>query len=163
MPTEPPNKMKRLGDESHMEGSPTTDTRVKMTKGIMSIGKRQRFFIRFDMWYGILSSALFLPPSSSYIEVDSERVHIQMGWAFRSSFPRAAVASAAQTHESPLSRGVHGFAGRWLVNGSGQGILTLDLTPSQRGYVMGFPVRLRQLLVSVAEPVALAEALRNSA
>ncbi|HYS43059.1 MAG TPA: hypothetical protein VEM32_03670, partial [Geobacteraceae bacterium] len=74
-----------------------------------------------------------------------------------------AVASAAETHESPLSRGVHGFAGRWLVNGSGRGILTIDLTPSQRGYVMGFPVRLRQLMVSVADPVALAAVLRNSA
>ena len=132
-------------------------------KGIMNSGRPQRFPIRFDMWYGILSSALFLPPSSSYIEVDSEQVHVRMGWAFRSSFPRAAVASAAETHERPLSRGVHGFAGRWLVNGSGQGILTIDLTPSQRGYVMGFPVRLRKLMVSVAEPAALAAALRNSA
>ena len=134
-----------------------------MTKGIMSSGRPQRFPIRFDVWYGILSSALFLPPSSSYVEVDSEQVSVRMGWAFRSRFPRAAVASASETHERPLSRGVHGFAGRWLVNGSGQGILTIDLTPSQRGYVMGFPVRLRQLMVSVAEPVALAAVLRNSA
>ncbi|WP_198134478.1 hypothetical protein [Geotalea uraniireducens] len=57
---------------------------------------------------------------------------------------------------------MHGFAGRWLVNGSGQGILTIDLTPTQRGYVMGFPVRLRQLMVSVAEPATLAAALRGS-
>ena len=134
-----------------------------MTKGIMSSGGRQRFSIRFDEWYGILSSALFLPPSSSYVEVDREEVRVQMGWAFRSRFPKAAVASAAEAHESPLSRGVHGFAGRWLVNGSGQGILAIDLTPSQRGYVMGFPVRLRQLMVSVADPVALAAVLRNSA
>ena len=134
-----------------------------MTKGIMRSGGPQRFSILFDEWYGILSSALFLPPSSSYVEVDSEEVRVQMGWAFRSHFPKAAVASAAETHESTLSRGVHGFAGRWLVNGSGQGILTIDLTPSQRGYVMGFPVRLRQLMVSVADPVALAAVLRNSA
>jgi len=47
---------------------------------------------------------------------------------------------------------VHGFAGRWLVNGSGRGILTLDLKPAQRGYVMGFPVRLRELQVSLERP-----------
>ncbi len=85
-----------------------------------------------------------------------------MGWAFRAHFPRAAVALAAETQKSPLSRGVHGFAGRWLVNGSGRGILTIDLTPAQRGYVLGFPVRLRQLMVSVKEPSALAAALMNS-
>jgi hypothetical protein len=54
---------------------------------------------------------------------------------------------------------VHGFAGRWLVNGLGQGILIIDLTPPQRGYVMGLPVRLRQLMVSVADPTSLAPAL----
>jgi hypothetical protein len=62
----------------------------------------------------------------------------------------------------PISRGVHGIAGRWLVNGSGQGLLTIDLMPNQRAYVIGFPVRLRRLLVSVADPVALVEALRTS-
>jgi hypothetical protein len=122
----------------------------------------QRFPIQFDTWYGILSSALFLPPASSYVEVSDEEVRVRMGWAFRSHFPRTAVALAAETHERPLSRGVHGFRGRWLVNGSGQGILTINLTPPQRGYVMGFPVRLRQLMVSVAEPASLAASLMRS-
>ena len=125
--------------------------------------RSQRFPIQFDAWYGILSSALFLPPSSSYVEVNGEEVRVRMGWAFRCRFPRAAVALAAETHGHPLSRGVHGFAGRWLVNGSGRGILTIDLTPTQRGYVMGFPVRVRQLMVSVVEPAALLAALRSSA
>lgn len=128
----------------------------------MSSGMTQRFPIRFDEWYGILSSALFLPPSSSYLEVDGEQVQVQMGWAFRSRFPKSAITAVAETDKKPLSRGVHGFAGRWLVNGSGRGILTIDLTPSQRGYVMGFPVRLRQLMVSVSDPAALAAILRNS-
>jgi hypothetical protein len=124
--------------------------------------KPQRFPIHFDRWYGILSSALFLPPVSSYVEVNAGEVRVQMGWAFRSHFPRAAIALAAETHERPLSRGVHGFAGRWLVNGSGRGILTIYLKPAQRGYVMGFPVRLRELMVSVAEPSALAAALMSA-
>ena len=122
----------------------------------------RRFPIRFDDWYRVLSTALFLPPSSAYVEVDGDGVHVRMGWAFRSRFPRSAIASATEAHDRPVSRGVHGFAGRWLVNGSGQGLLTIDLTPWQRGYVMGFPVRLGRLIVSVAEPVALAAALRTS-
>jgi hypothetical protein len=124
--------------------------------------KPQRFPIRFDTWYGIVSSALFLLPASSYIEVSDEEVRVQMGWAFRSRFPKSAIALAAETFERPLSRGVHGFAGRWLVNGSGQGILTISLTPPQRGYVMGFPVRIRELMVSVAEPSVLAATLMSS-
>jgi hypothetical protein len=43
------------------------------------------------------------------------------------------------------------------VNGSGEGILAGDLEPSQQARVLGVPVRLRQLLVSVDDPDALAE------
>lgn len=85
-----------------------------------------------------------------------------MGWAFRSHFLKTSVASAIETNKRPLSRGVHGFAGRWLVNGSGQGILAINLIPAQRGYVMGFPVRLKQLMVSIMEPAALAAELQSS-
>jgi hypothetical protein len=123
--------------------------------------KPQRFPIRFDPWYRSLSSALLLPPARSFIDVDDDEARVQMGWAFRSRFPRAAVAGASETHAHPLSRGVHGFAGRWLVNGSGRGLLTIDLTPTQRGYVLGLPVRVRQLIVSVAEPSALTAALAS--
>jgi hypothetical protein len=121
----------------------------------------QRFPIRFDAWYRMLSRALFLPPSSSYVEVSEREVRVRMAWAFRSHFPRSAVAVTTKTDKKPLSRGVHGFAGRWLVNGSAEGILIIHLSPAQRGYVMGFPVRLRELMVSVAEPEALAAALRH--
>lgn len=122
----------------------------------------RRFPIRFDPWYRVLSAALFLSPSRSYVELVGEHVDVQMGWAFRARFPRSAVALAVETRMSVLSRGVHGFAGRWLVNGSSAGILTIDLSPPQRAYVMGFPVRLRQLLVSMEAPAALATMLRPS-
>jgi hypothetical protein len=120
----------------------------------------QRFPIRFDTWYRLLSSSLFIPPSDSYVELDGEDVVVRMAWAFRARFPRSTVASAALLKTKPMSRGVHGFAGRWLVNGSGDGILTLDLNPPQRGYTLGVPIRLRQLMVSVDDPGALTDALR---
>ena len=47
------------------------------------------------------------------------------------------------------------------MNGSGQGIVSIDLEPRQRGYVVGFPVRLRNLLVSVEDPAGLMAALRK--
>lgn len=123
------------------------------------MSKIQRFPIRFDDWYRVVSIAVFLRPSSAYVIVDGDNVEVRMGWAFRSRFPRAAVASAAETHRSVMSRGVHGFASRWLVNGSSEGLLTIEMASRQRAYVMGLPVRLRTLIVSVDEPAALASAL----
>jgi hypothetical protein len=84
-----------------------------------------------------------------------------MGWAFCASFERSAVARTELLARHPSSRGVHGFAGRWLVNGSGAGIVTLHLHPTQRARVLGFPVRLREVMVSVDEPEALAARLRE--
>ncbi len=131
-------------------------------EGIISGEHAKKFPILFEDWYGLLSRALFISPLKSYVEVGSRQVCVRMSWAFKACFPRSAVMSAAESQNHPLSRGVHGFAGRWLVNGSGKGIVTIDLQPSQRATVMGFPVRLRQLMVSVAEPGALVAALGNS-
>ena len=118
-----------------------------------------RFPIRFDAAYRILSTALFLAPSDSFVEVAGDQVQVRMAWGFRPRFRKSAVVSATEHQKKPLSRGVHGFAGRWLVNGSGQGVVDITLEPSQRGYVMGFPVRLRNLLVSVEDPIGLMTAL----
>ena len=115
--------------------------------------------ISFDGWYRVLSSIVGLLPSASYLNVETEEVEVRMGWAFRSRFPRSAVVSASEVGRRPLSRGVHGFAGRWLVNGSGRGVVGIQLNPRQRAYVLGFPVRLKLLMVSVAEPPALVLAL----
>ena len=119
----------------------------------------RRFPISFDAGYRALSSLLLLSPSRSYVEVDGQEVLVRMGWAFSSRFSRRAVVSVTESASTPMSRGVHGFGGRWLVNGSGRGILSVKLNPSQRAYVTGFPIRLRELLVSVEEPRIVAEAL----
>jgi hypothetical protein len=119
-----------------------------------------RFPIRFDPWFRVLATGLFMSPSDSYLELGGGEVQVRMSWAFRARFPRAAVASVSELHRRPLSRGVHGLAGRWLVNGSGRDIVSIDLEPRQRAYVLGFPVSLRQLLVSVEEPAGLLRALK---
>ena len=118
-----------------------------------------RFPIRFDRAYRVLSTALLLPPSSSWVELEGSEVRVRMGWGFRARFPRSAIASVSRYPRRPISRGVHGFAGRWLVNGSGDGILSLELDPPQRAFVLGFPVRLRILLVSVDDPDGLSATL----
>jgi hypothetical protein len=118
-----------------------------------------RFPILFGPVYAGLSRAVLLPPSSSFVEIDGDEVRVRMGWAFRARFPRSAVRSAAPSTLRPLSRGVHGQGGRWLVNGSAEGLVELVLDPRQRAYVLGFPVALRQLIVSVETPAALTAAL----
>ena len=126
----------------------------------MNTSSPTRFPIRFERWYGALSSALLLRPADSWVELSGDEVECRMGWAFRARFPRASVKAARRFAGQPLSRGVHGFAARWLVNGSGQDLVELELEPTQRARVLGVPVRLRQLLVSVEAPDALLARLR---
>jgi hypothetical protein len=117
--------------------------------------------LAFDRWYAALSSALLLPPKNAYIEVRDDEVECRMGWAFLARFPRAAVARVTRDPRQPLSRGVHGYAGRWLVNGSGGPLVAIELEPPQRARVLGVPVTLRQLLVSVAHPSRLEASLAS--
>ncbi|MGC4117946.1 MAG: hypothetical protein QM765_26040 [Myxococcales bacterium] len=119
----------------------------------------QRFPIRFDKAYGWLSTVFLMPPSSSYVEVVGDQVEARMGPSFLARFPLSAVNSAGERHAFTLSRGVHGWAGRWLVNGSGQGLVSIRLEPKQSARVLGFPVGLRELIVSVDDPAGLIRAL----
>ncbi len=123
----------------------------------------QRFSIRFDPWYRALSWATAVPPTSAYVEVDEETVLVRMGWAFHAQFPRAAIASTGRLESSPMGWGVHGFAGRWLVNGSRRGIVLFELAPRQRARVLGLPVALQQLMISLDDPDGLGAALQPSA
>jgi hypothetical protein len=119
-----------------------------------------RFPIRFDAAYALLSRTLFISPSDSYVEVAGDEVSVRMGWAFRARVARSRITRTFLVGERVFAtRGVHGWDGRWLVNGAGDGILAIELEPRQRAYVMGFPIRLRELRVSVEDPSALAAAL----
>jgi hypothetical protein len=122
-----------------------------------------RFPIKFDAPYARLSRSLFISPADSYVEIEGGRVSVKMGWAFRATFDRSRITGTSLPGKRILlTRGVHGWAGRWLVNGAGDGIVEIDLEPGQRAFVTGFPVRLRKLQVSVEDPSALAAALTAS-
>jgi hypothetical protein len=114
-----------------------------------------RFTIRFTG----LNKALHLlgmTRGSSYVEVDAGHVAVRMGPWFRTRFERGQVVSADETpHPMLLGWGVHGWRGRWLVNGSSSGIVRLRLEPDARARVIGVPVRLRELLVAVDDPTGL--------
>ena len=58
-----------------------------------------------------------------------------------------------------VTAGAHGWRGRWLVNGASSPIVAIRLRSPTRAWVAGYPVRLREVLVSVADPDALIAAL----
>jgi hypothetical protein len=118
------------------------------------------FTIRFDTFSRLLMTPMGMGRRRSRVRIDDDTVHARMGWAFRATFPPSAVAATERPARAPLSRGVHGWRGSWLVNGAGRPLVDITLQPVQRARVCGFPVRLSHLIVSVDDPGGLVEALR---
>lgn len=120
-----------------------------------------KFPIRFSSGNGILFRGLLIPPSSAFVELDDETIRVQLGWAFSARIPRRLVARAGPGKRPtiPLTAGAHGWNGRWLVNGAPDGIVALELTERVRAHTAGFPIRLRQLAVSLDDPDGFLAAL----
>ena len=118
-----------------------------------------RFEFRFDGLSAVLLKVLGCGPRRSYIEVSDETLRVRLGWSFRATVPRSSIRSAELSTAHPISRGAHGWGGRWLVNGSGKGLVTLTIEPHSRAHAVGFPVKLRQLTVSVQAQDELIRAL----
>lgn len=104
-------------------------------------------------WTWVLASC-FLPPRSAFIEIDGDAIHVRMGYAFRTQFARGDI-STVEPRGSVVSVGVHGWRGRWLVNGANSPIARIVLAPPRSAFVLGVPVRLSELLVSVDDVAGL--------
>ena len=118
----------------------------------------------FPFRYGVfrpLLSVLAAGPRFSSVVVDGDTVRVRMGPSFRADFPRASVRDVRPFTGLAGGIGVHGWRGRWLVNGSIRGIVTIDIDPPVRAHVLGVPVRLKTLDVSVESPEELIAALRR--
>jgi len=118
-----------------------------------------RIPIRYCAPWSWLLPILLLPARLSYIRIDGDTVRVRLGWAFRAKFPRADVVDVAK-HRPVVSIGAHGWNGRWLVNGAHRPIAAIQLAQPARARVMGFPVKLTELLVSVEDRDLLREVLR---
>jgi hypothetical protein len=120
-----------------------------------------RFPIRYNPAARVLLGAIFIRPTGSFVEVSEREVSVRMGWGFRASFARSSVVRCSEGIKGILlGLGIHGFGGKWLVNGSLDGLVSLQLSPAQRAYVLGVPVKLRELQVSLVEPEALLNVLQ---
>lgn len=119
------------------------------------------FAIRYDRLLRPLFTALGTGPGLSRAVVGADELHVGMGWAFRGRVPLSAVVSA-RTERIPLLMGVgvHGWGGRWAVNGSRSGAVRVDVDPPSRARVCGLPVQLRTLWLSLVDPDAFVAAVR---
>ena len=117
--------------------------------------------LRYERWFLPFSVPFGLGPKRSEVRVDGDTLRVKMGWGFRADIPLASIANAEPNDDRVYSWGVHGWRGRWLVNGSSNGVVELTIDPPARAYVMGAPVTLRTLWVAVTDPDALIEACTN--
>jgi hypothetical protein len=118
-----------------------------------------RIPILYSRGYGLVLALMGLPQRGAYIELDDTLVRVRLGWAFHASFNRKRVESAERTPDVLMTAGAHGWRGRWLVNGASGPIVTIRLRDPSSAFVLGFPTRLREIAVSVADPDALIAAL----
>jgi hypothetical protein len=106
-----------------------------------------------------LLSALGMGPGFSRVELDNDTLHVVMGWAFRAAIPVGQITGVRQRGGLVGGIGVHGWRGRWLVNGATTGLLVITIDPPVRAWATGFPVQLRELTLSLEDPDALSVAL----
>ncbi len=111
-----------------------------------------RFPIRFGRFNAALMSLFGMNPGNSFVEVDGHEVRVQMGRGFRATIPRSSIVEARRRGYVWWAYGVHGGAGRWIVNGSGHNIVTVRIEPPVAARVLGVPIRLRELWVSLEDP-----------
>jgi hypothetical protein len=124
----------------------------------------QRFAISYGgmAWLATLSG---VGPRSSGVEVDSDKISVRMGSAFRLDIPRDRVRSVRRSQARVGgTRGVHGMSGRWLVNGSASGLVEVVVEPpcrTERGLSTAFlRAKVHVLTLSLVDPDRFIAALQ---
>lgn len=89
------------------------------------------------------------------LEVGPDLVRVRMSWGFPADVPRASIRSVRRERNANTNIGVHGWRGRWLVNGAAGPLVALVVEPTVCSRVLGIPVGLSELFVSVDDPDAV--------
>jgi hypothetical protein len=106
-----------------------------------------------------LLAALGMGPGLSHVELDGDTLRVRMGWAFRAVIPVSHI-TAVQQRSGPVGGiGVHGWRGRWLVNGTTTGLVAITIDSGVRAWATGIPVQLRELTLSLEDPDAFVAAI----
>lgn len=122
--------------------------------------------MEFAMKYDALGAGVMTPLGAgrkhSGVTLTDDQLIVRQSWAFQGVVPRSSITGARRKPGSVISRGAHGWRGRWLVNGAGDGLVVIDIDPAARARVTGVPVTLRELTVSVEDPDALVTELQRT-
>lgn len=119
----------------------------------------ERFAFRYDRWCGWILGALGSGRRFSRVVVTAVDLDVGLGPAFQAVISRRSIQSARRWQGLVFGWGAHGWRGRWLVNGSSKGIVVLEIDPPGRGRVLGFPVEIRELGLSLEDPEGLCGSL----
>lgn len=109
----------------------------------------------FAFRYGImrpLLTLLGLGPKFSRIEFRERILDVRFGYGFRAEVPYSAIFNAKPEPGMISGVGVHGWRGSWLVNGSALGLVGFDVDQKVPCRVLGVPVRMLHLRMSLEKP-----------
>jgi hypothetical protein len=119
----------------------------------ISKANRRSFQFSYTPFTRRLFALLGMGQSRSSVVVGDAEIHVSMGWAASITIQRSAIRSAAPAKKPfGYGAGVHGTPGRWVFNGSNDGIVKLILDPPQRGRTLLFPIKPRELYLSLEDP-----------
>ena len=122
-------------------------------------GDVRHFDIDYSRGNKFFMGLIGVGPRFSGVVIDDQQVSVRMGWGFQAHIPLAGIQRVGSTVRPFFAWGAHGWRGRWLVNGSSKGIVALEIDPPARGWAIGFPLRLRVVYISLADPDGFITAL----
>ena len=126
----------------------------------MSSAETKRFEIAYTGINGPLMKVLGVGPGRGYVIVTPDDLIIKMGWAFSGTIPRSRITSAEEsTKPRGYGWGVHGWNGKWVINGSDTGIVKIELDPATTVRTMIFPINPHELYISLVNPKGFLEAV----
>jgi hypothetical protein len=97
--------------------------------------------------------AVGMGPARSAVTVTDDHVHVKMGWGFNGTIPRSQIKAAVRARKPKLAGwGVHGWGGKWTVNGSNDGIVKLTIEPRVMVRMLVFAITVRELHISLEDP-----------
>ena len=122
------------------------------------------FSFSWNRFMRILMPLMLAGPRQSSIRVDDDHVEVKMGlgsWTFSADVPRSSITDVTRISSSVWAWGAHGWKGRWLVNASSEGLVRLTLEPPVRARTLGYPLRVRELTLSLEDPDGFVESLAS--
>jgi hypothetical protein len=102
--------------------------------------------MRFDIAYGRVApllKAVAMSSKSAYAELDDDTLTVKMGWSFSAKIPLESITAIEALDTKVISIGVHGWRGRWLVNGKGDQLVRITIDPSVNAKAVQYPVKLK--------------------